>query len=382
MPNDTANASDSGATPGDAASRRRVTWAFLGVAALVALAGFLGLGWWRASARISKVLEPYGSVAIVGEPAWSEQAGSRAHPVTASPALAAALASGSAAKVRNAMGSAGVDALALAAPTKVDASTPGGVAGGARSVVDRLRAGAYTPPLRGAHFDPEIAVYTGESAGEGFEVQGATLGAVARAILGGAEPPRNEAFPESLRRFGNVEVCVVIKHGNDARLWRSARGSSVARALVLATSAARDRWREREKAMGGPLATLLPRLTVEVLLFEDDGTLASADPTFLDAVVTKEHGIAYTRKNGWRYTMPNAIRRDGPEAVRKALDKLLTDDGLSDAALRSGELRLYRFAVRTLSVSAPERLSDLPSLTAPEAAPSVAPADAGAAPVR
>ena len=70
---------------------------------------------------------------------------------------------------------------------------------------------------------------------------------------------------------------VLVRDRGRPRLWRSARGSSVARGLLLAAQVARERWQEREAAMGGPIEEALPRMDVEVSLLEEDGTPAVFD---------------------------------------------------------------------------------------------------------
>jgi len=176
---------------------------------------------------------------------------------------------------------------------------------------------------------------------------------VARRLLEGDRPPRITSFPEPLRRVSHVEVMVLLKQGGRPRLWRSARGSSLGRALVTAATVARERWQERESAMGAPLDEMLPRLSVEVALLLDDGTLGERDAAFVDRVVTAEHGVAYERKGAWRYLLPAATADEGKGHASAAFAALFEDNGLSSDSLGKSDLRPYRLAVATLGESPP-----------------------------
>jgi hypothetical protein len=177
-------------------------------------------------------------------------------------------------------------------------------------------------------------------------------------MLGGAKAPKLQSFPEALRRVQPVEVMVLLRERGKARLWRSARGSSLARALLTATEVARDRWHEREQAMGGPLAPLLPKLDVEVALLIDDGTVASRDAAFVDRVFFPVHGVGYERKGSWRYMLPEATADAGRGRASHAYRKLFVDDGLPEDSLARRELRLYRLRVQTLALSPPAPAPD------------------------
>jgi hypothetical protein len=207
------------------------------------------------------------------------------------------------------------------------------------------------PGFTGAYLSPLAALYTLDPT-RGWSDQLRTgIAEVARRLVAGEEAPRLTSFPEALRRVEPVEVMVLLRSGKQARLWRSARGSSFARALLTAASVARKRWMEREQAMGGPLDKQLPALTVEVSLLEDDGEIGSRERGFVDRVVTAEHGVAYERKGAWRYYLPEATHAEPGEKPSSAYARLFAEDALPEDSLRSLDLRPYRMAVRVVGVS-------------------------------
>ncbi len=241
-----------------------------------------------------------------------------------------------------AMRTAGIDALLVAAGPRVEErDVPLRVALAAYQSVQDLRA-VYLAPAY-ALYEPAVSTDLGEAA--------AALPRVARRILEGRTPPRIARFPEPLRRIRNVEVMVLLRDRGRARLWRSARGSSVARALVTATVVARQRWQEREGALGGPLEDRLPLLDVEVSLLEEDGTLGVTTPTFVERVFFDEHGVAYERPGAWRYLLPEATRRAGDGSAVAAYQKLFRDNALPPDSFGRPDLRFYRLVVTELGVS-------------------------------
>lgn len=236
---------------------------------------------------------------------------------------------------------------------------------GPRSVSSlRARLHRYEPieGLRGLQLSPSIALYALEPLASLPAAQRNALAVVARRVVGGERSPQVASFPEPLRRVHPVEVMVLLREGDQARLWRSARGSSLARALLTAAEVARERWHEREQAMGGPLDRLLPRLQVEVSLLIDDGTVALRDPAFIDRVFFPVHGVGYERKGAWRYLLPDDTAEHGRASA--AYRKLFADDGLPVDSFDRHELRLYRLRVYPLAVSPPEPRPD-DGLTAP-----------------
>jgi hypothetical protein len=151
---------------------------------------------------------------------------------------------------------------------------------------------------------------------------------------------------------------VMLRRDGMARLWRSARGSSIASALITAAVIARQRWHEREQAMQGPIETALPHMQVEVALLEEDGTIGERDPEFIDRVFFTGQGVGYERKGAWRYLLPDATRVEGKGRASRAYQKLFADDGLPAASFDRHELRLYRLRVQTLATSEPPRVRD------------------------
>ncbi len=177
------------------------------------------------------------------------------------------------------------------------------------------------------------------------------LAHVARAILSGAAAPRVQSFPEALRRIRNVEVMVMLSDRGHPRLWRSARGSSIARALVTASVVARQRWSERQAAMGGPIDLILPTLDVSVSLLDEDGTLGSCSPTFVEQVFTPEHGVAFDHRGTWRYLLPDATREEGEGSAVRAYRALFADSDMAEDSLSRDDVRAYRMLARRLAVS-------------------------------
>lgn len=316
----------------------------------IALAGlgFGGLAWYRAQAEVARALEPFGKVAVLGSDAWVERAGKNAVSAASIEPLVRALKERTTSPVQMALSGAGLGAIVVPFLESPD----GGEPADPRAVEVRLRALHHLPPLYGALLREDFAVYVPElRAVPGTQLRNALAG-VARGVLSGAAPPAEDSFPGRLSRKENVELLVMLKEGSSPRLWRSSRGASYARALITASSAARDRWAEREQSMGGPLTEALGRLTVEVARFEPDGTLESSDARFLDRAITKHHGIGVEHRGAWKYVLPSAIKH-GPGEPRDALMKLLSDEKIPASLLGTEELRVYRFALRTLAASAP-----------------------------
>ena len=253
--------------------------------------------------------------------------------------------------VARALQAARVDALWLAPSGKQDESQAAARRGGSvRQQIERL---AHVEGLRGVYVSRRAALYAPDPVGELSALDRKALAGVARGLVAGARMPRLSSFPESLRRVQSVEVMVLLLEGDKPRLWRSARGSSLARALVTAATVARQRWIERETAMGSPLDAILPSLRVEVASLGDDGTLGDRDPAFLDRAFFPEHGVGYENKGTWRYFLPDATREKGRGSASAAYRALLEEDGLAEESLARKELRLYRLFTSTLAVSEP-----------------------------
>jgi hypothetical protein len=256
-----------------------------------------------------------------------------------------------------------VDALWLPSAELKSGAQPDG--GTVREQIERL---AHVDGMRGVYVSRRAALYAPDAISELSDIDRKALAGVARGMVGGARMPRLSSFPETLRAVQSVEVMVLLLEGNKPRLWRSARGSSLARALVTAAGVARQRWIEREQAMGGSLDTMLPSLRVEVVSLGDDGTLGDRDDAFLDRAFFPEHGVGYENKGAWRYLLPDATREKGGGRASVAYRALLNDDGLSPESLERKELRLYRLFTSRLAVSepAPKSAPDLTELKAPD----------------
>lgn len=222
--------------------------------------------------------------------------------------------------------------------------------------------------FRGVLLTPEAALYELRVGLELDPLLSGAIAHVARALVGGAPVPRVQSFPEPLRRIRNVEVMVLLSDGDQPRLWRSARGSSIARALLTAAVVARQRWAEREGAMGGPLVRLLPTLDVSVHLLEEDGTLTSSSPVFVESVFGPRHGVAFERRSDWRYLLPEATRDRGGGSPLRAYEALFDDADLPPDSLGRPDLRLYRLVSRRIALSpAPARSGSFRSRAEPRA---------------
>ena len=222
----------------------------------------------------------------------------------------------------------------------------------ARGLLGRLGRFESIPGLNTTVLGPELVVFTARGQRALSLREQDALAYVARAVLRGAREPRIASFPSAVRRVERVEVMVSILSGGSPRLWRSARGTSIARALMTATRVARDRWREREQAMGGPLREQLGELDVEVSLLQEDGTLLSVEEGFVNRATSPDHGLGYDYRNGWHYVLPEAVATRGGGSPYKALTSLVRDQGLGAGVLAERGTRVYRFVPRTIGRSA------------------------------
>lgn len=331
--------------------RRRAARAALAGAVLLAIAAVLlrfDLLRVRGSADLERALTERGRVAVAGPSSWLSirAAGCELVPISSVPALARALVGADPAALRQAIEHADVDVLML------QPSADG--AQGGQSLHSRLARYDRLPGVRALYLSRHAILYAPDPVDQLPPAHRQATAVVARALIGGARPPKTSSFPASLRRLRPVEVMVLLRRGQSARLWRSARGSSIASALITAAVVARQRWQEREQAMGGPLSVHLPRMDVEVALLEDDGTVAERDPAFIDRVFSKQHGVGYERKGAWRYLLPDATAEQGKGRASRAYRKLFKDDGLPVESFERRELRLYRLLVQTLAVAKAE----------------------------
>jgi hypothetical protein len=345
-------------------------WLGLG-AGLLSIAAFVAwrsdLGGLRGTGALREALTERGRVAVerLGELPVSDVQGATLLELERLPGLAAALDGSDARALVRALEQQHVDALLM-----VPAATP---KAGER-LRDRLHRYEPIAGLRGLQLSPRIALYALEPFEALPAAQRDALAVVARRVVAGERSPQVGSFPEALRRVLPVEVVVLLREGTQPRLWRSARGSSLARALLTASEVARERWQEREQAMGGPLDRLLPRLQVEVALLIDDGTVEDRDPAFIDRVFFPVHGVGYERKGAWRYLLPEDTAELG--RASRAYRKLFVDDGLPADSFNRHELRLYRMRMAPLAVSPAQPLPD-DGLDAPRTPDEVLAPDAG-----
>jgi hypothetical protein len=222
---------------------------------------------------------------------------------------------------------------------------------GARGIGRSLGKFAHIAGLRGVVFSPRIAVYAPFRESALGEKEREALPHVARALLRGAREPSMSSFPPSLRRVERVEVMVSLLQNGQPRLWRSARGTNIARALLTAARVARDRWQERETAMGGPLRERLGELDVQVSLLSEDGTLASTGRTLVDAVTTSAHGLGFDHRSNWHYLLPADVQKRGKGSPYRALSELVREQSLLPGVLDEPNTRVYRFVVLPLGTS-------------------------------
>ncbi len=221
----------------------------------------------------------------------------------------------------------------------------------ASGVLGRLTKLEHVAGLRGIALSPDVAVYAGAPDLTLDAKDRDALAYVARALFRGAREPNASSFPPALRRVERVEVMVALSDRGEPRLWRSARGTSIARALLTATRVARERWRERESAMGGPLLQRLNGLDVEVSLLEEDGTLAHSTAGFVDRAITAAHGVGFDYRSDWHYSLPTDVARQGKGSAFRALSSLAAERGLPASVLTEPGVRLYRFVPVALGVS-------------------------------
>jgi hypothetical protein len=293
-------------------------------------------------AKLERALVGRGRIGVLGDADWSHlhPAGTTLLPVRTLPSVASSLSGDDPDALVRALVSANLQGLIVDTQLATERA----------SLTSRLAGYAGLPGLQGAYFSTGAAFYVLDPVRNWSPQLRAGLAEVARRLIAGAAAPRMSSFPEPVRRLDPVEVMVLLRNGSQPRLWRSARGSSFARALLTAAEVARQRWIERSQALGGPLDRLLPRLIVELALLQDDGELGVRDAAFVDRVVKKVHGVGYERKGGWHYLLPDATHASG-RRPSQAYRQLFSDDGLPEDSLGNGELRPYRLAVQVIGVS-------------------------------
>ncbi|MBX3271921.1 MAG: hypothetical protein KF729_16755 [Sandaracinaceae bacterium] len=336
-------------------------WIPITAAAAVGILGLTGLALWLGrtvpgTEGLAVELRDRGRIAVIGadELLRIEAEGAELMPAREVPGLVEALAGRDEEALDAALARAGVAGLLVDGRAGADRSE-------GATLEQRLRAYATTHSLRGVYLTPAAALYVRRGAVYGLEpAMGDVLARAARQIVGGSSTPLVRAFPEPLRRGRNVEVMVLLEQGDRPRLWRSARGGSIARALVTAASVARQRWTERQQAMGGELDERLPRMTVRVYLLEEDGTLGDVSAPFVERVITEDHGVAFEHRGSWHYLLPRATAERGEGSAMRAYAELFDDAGLPADSLGRDELRAYRMVAREVGTSPPTASAPAP----------------------
>jgi hypothetical protein len=326
------------------AARRVWAGALWGLAALCLVGGCSQ----AERAQVERAVVGRGRVALVGElGGWELQpSGTTLLPLASLPGVARALQGTDAAALAQAMVSENVHGLLVDV-----AEAPQSGVGAQLARMERIAG------LQGAFFNRSAAFYVLDPLRSLSPTLRAGLAVVARRLVGGAMPPRISSFPEAVRRLDPVEVMVLLRSGERPRLWRSARGSSFARALLTAAAVARQRWIERAASLGGRLDIMLPTLRVEVALLSDDGELGARSESFVERAITAEHGIGFERKGSWHYLLPDATHKAG-RTPSAAYRQLFSDNGVPADSLGDGDLRLYRVAVQQIGASDPAPVQD------------------------
>lgn len=291
---------------------------------------------------IEQAIDGRGRIALVGITAEDvqEAAGEFVQPTDA---IRAALDSDDPAELLQALNADDIQGVALSTTLGADPEASG--------LAARIARFEHIDGLRGAFLHPGAVLYMQSVvASLGRDVELAAP--IARRLLEGASRPQISSFPASYRADQSVEVMVLLRDRGRARLWRSARGSSIAAALVTAATVARRRWREREQALGGPLEERLLDLDVEVSLLEEDGTLALTTDAFVERVFGEEHGVAFESTSNWRYLLPDATATKGHGSAVAAYHELFQEDSLPEDSLENPGLRFYRLVVTVLGVDA------------------------------
>jgi hypothetical protein len=289
---------------------------------------------------IEQALDGRGRIALVGITEEDVQ-GAAGDFVQPTDAIRAALDADDSAALLRALDEDDIQGVALSTTLGTDPEAHG--------LAARIARFEHIDGLRGAFLHPGAVLYMQSVvASLGRDVELAAP--IARRLLEGAPRPRMSSFPASYRADLSVEVMVLLRDRGRARLWRSARGSSIAAALVTAATVARRRWREREQALGGPLEERLLDLDVEVSLLEEDGTLALTTDAFVERVFGEEHGVAFESTSNWRYLLPDATAAKGDGSAVAAYHQLFQEDSLPEDSLENPGLRFYRLVVTVLGV--------------------------------
>jgi len=294
------------------------------------------------SGNLIQILQQQGQIAVVGSDDLMRLRTSETEltPLQKLPVLQDALAQQDSATLLKAMVQTHINGLLVGGDPQIELVEEA-------TLGQRLTAYRYIPGLKVVWITPAAIFYKPNPEISLDEKSRKALAGVARGLLAGATPPQMSSFPESLRSLHHVEVMVMLRQGTKRRLWRSARGSSIARALQTACLVARKRWNERQSVMGGELDAMLAQIDVEVSLLIDDGTFGVRERSFLERAVTSEHGIGYEYKGSWHYELPGRTRN----SVVKTYERMFTEMGMPKNSWNREEMRLYRFVVQLLARS-------------------------------
>ncbi|MCA9581878.1 MAG: hypothetical protein KC416_08785 [Myxococcales bacterium] len=217
------------------------------------------------------------------------------------------------------------------------------------TVLARISRWEYIEGLSARFMSDRGIVVSCESWDYGSPALAEGMAHVARRMLAGEKAPALSSFPAAWKSSQSVELMVLLRQGDRPRLWRSARGDSLARALLTTVPAIRDRWKERASTMGGPLSDILDSLDVEVWLLTPDGTIGNHNRRTIDRAVTNAHGLGYARRGQWRYLLPKDVHKEASPFA--AFERLLHQNGIDPERYERESLRLYRFAMVRLAVS-------------------------------
>ncbi|MCC7542708.1 MAG: hypothetical protein IT379_41210 [Deltaproteobacteria bacterium] len=293
---------------------------------------------------LTSELRDRGRVAVVGEGALLglDVEGTTLVKASSVPRLERALAGASMQDTERALSAAGVRALLV----DTTHAQPG------QSVRARLERYAPEPPLGGVFLSPGAALYEKVDLPALDESARDAIGHVARRIMMGSRPPAFRSFPDEMRRDMGIEVMVLVRERGSALLWRSARRGSLARGVIDAALAARDRWAVRESFLGGPITQRLPSLDLEVYAVLFDGRIGDRSPAFLRKVLRLGfHGVGFERRGDWRYVLPEIAHGQAHGEAIGAIRALLADNGLPTDDVDRPELVLYRYSLVRLATS-------------------------------
>lgn len=338
--------------------KSRLRWPVLAVV-LVLVLGALGALWWDRRpvpglGEMSRQLENRGRVLVVGDPELTRVRADGSTLVGESDTELGPLLDGTDER-------AFTDALRREGFGAILADASGGELTESSTIRERLMHYGSFDRLATDYLTPNATLYEPRTDLVIEPPLDEALAHVARSILSGARSPRVQSFPEALRRIRNVEVMVMLEDHGHPRLWRSARGSSIARALLTAAVVARQRWGERQAAMGGPIDVVLPTLDVSVYLLDEDGTLGSRSPAFVEQVFSPAHGVAFDHRGTWRYLLPEATREQGEGSAVRAYRALFNDSDMAEDSLSRDDVRAYRMLARRLALSPAPVVSRVPS---------------------